>query len=79
MNSDSQLTNSKCLICEGTTFTWGHVKSVYGPIAFVPRSVKGMLNALSNVINKDGEVPTTRVCDTCGNMQLFLEREALGK
>lgn len=75
MNPPEKLASSACLICEGKAFTWGHVRGVYGPVAFVPRSSRGIVNALKSVVSTKGETPVARTCDTCGNLQFFLERD----
>lgn len=75
MSSSARSGNRPCVACRGETFTWGHLRGVYGPTSFVPRDPSSARGLFANILGKGGQTPAARACDACGNVQLFINHD----
>jgi hypothetical protein len=55
-----------CPICQGMTFTWGQLNTGSMIMVFTPHDASGWSKLFSQ-----GEPLEARMCEGCGNVQLF--------
>jgi hypothetical protein len=65
---ETQRLQPPCPLCGGTVFNWGKIRSGGNP-ALLTLEGDSFWSAMFGI----GGVVRARVCDMCGNIQLFLE------